>query len=178
MSTAKVEVLHFAFGQSWLGSFLIAKSVHGIRAVFFGEDRDCLLDDLQRRNSNAELVEDPTGLQEFIDYVNACSENRNESIELPIDLVGTPFQKSVWSELCRIPMGETITYQELAKRLGKESAFRAVANACGANPISVLIPCHRVIRGDGSLAGYRWGVERKELLLEKEAVQRKELALV
>jgi AraC family transcriptional regulator of adaptative response/methylated-DNA-[protein]-cysteine methyltransferase len=160
--------IKFAIGQCWLGAILVAATEVGICAILLGDDPQELLDDLERRFSNAELLGDDKKFNRTVAQVVGFLENPLRGLELPLDIRGTVFQQQVWSALQRIPPGKTTTYTEIARRLGKPTAVRAVAQACAANPLAVAIPCHRVVRRDGGLAGYRWGIERKRTLLEHE----------
>lgn len=168
MVSQSKEILQYAFGKTWLGPFILA--VHGtqLRALFLGDDHDQLMNELSARFPISELQDGTTIFQPLVSRIADYAKSLDCDLPCELDVVGTEFQKAVWSELLKIPRGETTTYSELSKRLGKEKSYRAVANACGANPISLLIPCHRVVRSDGSLSGYRWGIEKKAKLLEHE----------
>jgi AraC family transcriptional regulator of adaptative response/methylated-DNA-[protein]-cysteine methyltransferase len=134
-----------------------------------GDDPSFLINDLQDRFPRANLIGDKKGFEERIAKVIALIEQPGVGLDLPLDIRGTAFQRRVWKALQQIPLGSTATYSEIATIIGTPKAVRAVAQACGANALAVAIPCHRVIRNDGSLSGYRWGVERKQSLLEREA---------
>jgi AraC family transcriptional regulator of adaptative response/methylated-DNA-[protein]-cysteine methyltransferase len=164
-SNAKI---HFAIGQCSLGSILVASSERGVCAIFIGDDPELLLQDLQNRFPKATLLRGDAGYEATVAKVVSLVENPGTGFDLPLDLKGTLFQQRVWQALRNIPVGTTISYTELAKRVGNPKSVRAVAQACGANPVAIAIPCHRVVRNDGALSGYRWGVERKRALLEKE----------
>jgi AraC family transcriptional regulator of adaptative response/methylated-DNA-[protein]-cysteine methyltransferase len=157
--------VRFSVGQSTLGHVLVAETDEGVRAVLIGDSIADLQRDLRRRFPGAESAPARADLVEsVIDYI----EHPATADEPPLDIAGTPFQREVWRALREVPAGETTTYAELARRIGRPSAVRAVAGAVAANPVAVLVPCHRVIRSDGSLSGYRWGVERKRELLARE----------
>lgn len=168
----KDECLFYAFAHTPLGLTLMAASEKGICSVLFGDTQAELLEALRHEFPQAELQasqnQDSNALAEWIEALNQHLESAAPLPELPLDLRGTVFQRLVWRYLNRIPAGHTCSYKELAEAIGKPGASRAVGTACGANRIGVLIPCHRVLRGDGALGGYRWGVERKHKLLELE----------
>lgn len=164
------EVLHFAIAQCSLGAILVASSAKGVASILLGDDPEALVRDLQDRFSRAELVGADAGYEQMIAKVVGFVEAPNLGLDLPLDVRGTAFQQRVWQALRAIPAGQTVTYAEVARRIGSPRATRAVAGACAANRIAVAIPCHRVIRNDGSLSGYRWGVERKRKLLDMEGV--------
>lgn len=165
-----MNMLEIALGQSSLGQVLVAQSAKGICAILLGDSEQELLADLQERFANAEFKRQPTlpELQKVIAFI----EQPSSPLELAINMQGTEFQQRVWKALCTIPLGETRSYKSLATQLGKPDAVRALASACAANPIALAIPCHRVVRSDGGLSGYRWGVERKRELLKREAAYR------
>ncbi|MPT47159.1 MAG: bifunctional DNA-binding transcriptional regulator/O6-methylguanine-DNA methyltransferase Ada [Sphingobium sp.] len=163
------EVLRFAIGQCSLGAILVASSDKGVASILLGDEPDALVRDLQDRFPKAELIGGDADYELMVAKVVGFVEAPNIGLDLPLDVRGTAFQQRVWQALCAIPAGETATYAEVARRIGSPSATRAVAGACAANAIAVAIPCHRVIRHDGSLSGYRWGVERKRRLLAREA---------
>ena len=165
--------LMFAVGECWLGSILIAATQKGIAAVLMGDDAEALLRDLQDRFPKANLRGGDKSFDKLAAQVIAVVEGSQVSPKLPLDIQGTVFQHKVWSALKSIPAGETVNYAEIAKQIGDPKAVRAVASACGANPVAVLIPCHRVVRRDGVLSGYRWGLERKQALLDREALDQK-----
>jgi methylated-DNA-[protein]-cysteine S-methyltransferase/AraC family transcriptional regulator of adaptative response/methylated-DNA-[protein]-cysteine methyltransferase len=163
----------FAIGESTLGTVLVARSAVGVCAILIGGDADGLMLDLAGRFPATRLLRDETGLRQDLGSIIRFIGNPGEGIDLPLDMSrGTPFQRRVWDELRTIPLGATISYGALARRIGKPAAVRAVANACAANAIAMGIPCHRVVRNDGTLSGYRWGVERKRALLESEIAAR------
>jgi AraC family transcriptional regulator, regulatory protein of adaptative response / methylated-DNA-[protein]-cysteine methyltransferase len=162
------ELLH-ALGQCSLGAILVAASQEGIAAILMGDDPAELLRDLRDRFPKAKLVAGDRDFAELVSRVIAHVEAPDTSLDLPLDIRGTAFQHRVWMALRDIPVGTTATYAEIAQRIGAPKAVRAVAGACAANALAVAIPCHRVVRSDGSLSGYRWGVARKRALLKKEA---------
>ena len=158
----------FAIGQCSLGAILVARSEKGVCSIAFGDDPDALAQALQDRFPHAELVGDDADFERLVAQVVGFVEAPGIGLDLPLDVRGTAFQQRVWRALRDIPAGRTATYAEVAAAIGEPQAVRAVAGACGANTIAVAIPCHRVVRTDGSLSGYRWGVERKRALLERE----------
>lgn len=160
--------IRFAIGECSLGAILVAASEQGVCAILLGDDPDALLRDLQRRFSRANLVGADPAFEAWVAQVVGLVEAPQLGLALPLDIRGTAFQQRVWQALRRIPPGATASYSEIATAIGMPKAVRAVAQACGANPLAVAIPCHRVVRNDGALSGYRWGVERKRALLEKE----------
>jgi AraC family transcriptional regulator of adaptative response/methylated-DNA-[protein]-cysteine methyltransferase len=161
--------IFFAIGKASLGSILVAQSNKGVCSILIGDDPDKLVRDLQDQFPRANLIGDETGYQELVAKVIGSIENPGIGLDLPLDIRGTAFQQRVWKALQQIPAGSTASYAEIAKKIGMPKAVRAVAQACGANTLAVAIPCHRVIKNDGSLSGYRWGVDRKRVLLEREA---------
>jgi AraC family transcriptional regulator of adaptative response/methylated-DNA-[protein]-cysteine methyltransferase len=161
--------IRFAVGECSLGAILVAQSERGVCAILIGDDPDVLVRELQDRFPQAELIGGDPAFEKWIAKVVGFVEAPALGLDLPLDVRGTAFQQRVWRALRKIPSGKTVSYTELAKRIGSPKSVRAVAQACAANPLAVAIPCHRVVRSDGGLAGYRWGVERKRLLLEREA---------
>jgi len=161
--------IRFAVGQCSLGAILVAATEKGVCAITLGDDPDALVRDLQDRFPNAQLIGADKDFETFVAKAVGLVEAPAQGIDLPLDLRGTAFQQRVWQALRKIPAGKTTSYTELAKRIGQPGAVRAVAAACAANAIAVAIPCHRVVRLDGNLAGYRWGVARKRALLDREA---------
>jgi AraC family transcriptional regulator of adaptative response/methylated-DNA-[protein]-cysteine methyltransferase len=163
--------IRFAVGQCRLGAILVARSDHGVCAISLGDDPDALVRELQDRFPQAQLTGGDADFEKLVARVVGAVEAPGIGGDLPLDIRGTAFQRRVWEALRQIPPGETLTYTEVAERIGEPKAVRAVAGACAANTLAVLIPCHRVVRTDGSLSGYRWGVERKRQLLATESSQ-------
>lgn len=164
------NAIHFSIGECSLGSILVARSERGVCAISLGDEPEPLLRDLENRFPQAELIGGDKGFETLVAKVVEFVEAPRTGLDLPLDVRGTAFQQRVWRALQAIPVGKTVSYAEIAKRIGAPKAVRAVANACGANPIAVLIPCHRVVHKDGKVSGYRWGVERKRKLLKREKV--------
>lgn len=162
------ESIRFAVAQCSLGALLVAATAQGICCILLGDDPDVLVRDLQDRFPRALLVGAEPDFERTVAQVVAFVEAPRLGLDLPLDVRGTAFQQRVWQALRQIPPGQTVGYAELAARLGMPQGARAVAGACAANPIAVAIPCHRVVRIDGALSGYRWGVERKRALLDRE----------
>jgi len=160
--------IRFAIGQCNLGAILVAQSERGICAILLDDDPDSLIRDLQDRFPNAALIGGDAEFEDLVAKVVGFVEAPGLGLDLPLDLRGTAFQERVWQALRDIPAGETVSYTDIAERIGVPNAVRAVAGACAANKIAVAIPCHRVVRTDGALSGYRWGVERKRALLARE----------
>jgi AraC family transcriptional regulator of adaptative response/methylated-DNA-[protein]-cysteine methyltransferase len=163
------EKLRFAVGQCSLGAILVASSDKGVAAILIGDDPDALARDLQDRFPHAHLVGGDAAYEAKVARVVGFVEAPHVGLDLPLDIRGTAFQQRVWQALREIPTGKTASYADVAARIGSPKSMRAVAAACAANAIAVAIPCHRVIRQDGALSGYRWGVERKRALLLLEA---------
>jgi AraC family transcriptional regulator of adaptative response/methylated-DNA-[protein]-cysteine methyltransferase len=163
------STIRFAIGECALGSILVARSEKGVCAILLGDEPDALLRDLQDRFPRATLIGGDPGFEALVAQVVGFVEAPGIGLDLPLDLRGTAFQHRVWQALRDIPPGSTASYAEVAARIGQPGAARAVASACAANALAVAIPCHRVVRGDGSLSGYRWGVARKRALLAREA---------
>ena len=160
--------IRFAIGETSLGAILVAQSQRGICAILLGDDPDRLLRDLQDKFPRAQLIGGDRDFEKLIAQVVGLVEAPALGLNLPLDIRGTAFQERVWQALREIPAGATASYADIAERIGSPKAVRAVAQACGANAIAIAIPCHRVVRKDGDLAGYRWGVERKRELLKRE----------
>ncbi|WP_374607976.1 bifunctional DNA-binding transcriptional regulator/O6-methylguanine-DNA methyltransferase Ada [Thermomonas sp.] len=160
--------IEFAIGESSMGAILVARSQRGVCAISLGDDADLLLRELQDRFPRAELVGGDTGFERLVAQVVGMIEQPNLGIDLPLDVRGTAFQQRVWQALGQIPPGQTASYAQIAQRIGSPTSVRAVAQACASNTLAVAIPCHRVVRSDGALSGYRWGVERKRELLLRE----------
>lgn len=162
-------VIRFAVGQCSLGTILVAQSQRGICAILLGDDPDRLARDLQDQFPKADIIGCDGEFEQLVAQVVGFVEAPSLGLQLPLDVQGTAFQERVWRALREIPPGATVSYAEIAARIGSPKAVRAVAQACASNHIAVAIPCHRVVRRDGELAGYRWGVERKLELLRREA---------
>ena len=160
--------IRFAVAQSKLGAILVAESDRGICAISLGDDPAVLVRELEDRFPKARLLGDDPAFDARVARVVAMVEQPKRGLDLPLDIRGTAFQQRVWQALRAIPAGETRSYADLAERIGSPRAVRAVAGACAANTLAVAVPCHRIVRTDGALSGYRWGVERKRALLEAE----------
>ncbi len=160
--------IRFAVGDCSLGAFLVARSALGVCAILLGDDPEALVRDLQDRFPRADLMGGDDGFEREVAAVVGLIERPADGLSLPLDVRGTAFQQRVWRALQEIPSGATASYREIAERIGAPKAVRAVAQACGANALAIAIPCHRVVRLDGDLSGYRWGVERKRVLLDRE----------
>ena len=166
---AATETISYAIGESALGRILVARSATGVCAIMLGADADTLEADLADQFPEAKLHADETLAGADLAKVIRFVDMPGAGLDLALDPRGTPFQRRVWEALGTIPAGTTVTYTELARRIGEPLAVRAVASACAANRLALAIPCHRVIRNDGGLAGYRWGIERKRALITQEA---------
>lgn len=160
--------IHFAVGDCSLGAVLVGQTARGVCAILLGDDPEALVRDLQDRFPQAELVGNDASFEATVARVIGLLETPTAACDLPLDVRGTAFQQRVWKALQRIPVGTTATYADIARRIGAPQSARAVAQACTANALAVAIPCHRVVRTDGALSGYRWGVERKRTLLRRE----------
>jgi len=163
--------IRFAIGECTLGSILVAQSERGVCAIMLGDDPDALARDLQDQFPQANLIGGDAGFERLVARVVGLVEAPGIGLDLPLDVRGTAFQQRVWQALRDIPAGSTASYAEIAARIGAPRAVRAVARACATNPLALAIPCHRVVRSDGGLSGYRWGAERKQALLRREAAQ-------
>jgi AraC family transcriptional regulator of adaptative response/methylated-DNA-[protein]-cysteine methyltransferase len=163
------STIRFAVGQCSLGAILVACSERGVCAILLGDDPDALARELQDRFPRAALHGGEPGFEQWVAQVVGFVEAPALGLDLPLDVRGTAFQQRVWQALRAIPAGQTASYTDVAARIGAPKAVRAVAQACGANPLAVAIPCHRVVARDGALTGYRWGVERKRALLARES---------
>jgi AraC family transcriptional regulator of adaptative response/methylated-DNA-[protein]-cysteine methyltransferase len=161
--------IHYDVGSTTLGTVLVAASDQGICAILLGDSPERVRRELRERFPEAHLNCDPARLAAALPNVIQLVERPGGALDLPLDPAGTAFQQRVWRALKRIPAGATASYTEIARRIDAPKSCRAVAQACGANPLAVAIPCHRVVRSDGALSGYRWGVARKRALLEREA---------
>lgn len=160
--------IHFAVGECSLGSILVAKSARGVCAILLGDEPHELVHDLQDRFPRANLIGGDQDFEQLVAAVVGFVEAPSIGLNLPLDIRGTAFQQRVWKALREIPAGKTASYAEIAERIGAPKAVRAIAQACAGNTLAVAIPCHRVIRNNGEIGGYRWGVERKRKLLKKE----------
>lgn len=167
-SGANDIAVRYGFAESQYGLIVVAKTEIGICAVLFGETRQALEEDLSLRFPKAQLNLDEQGVQSQLQAVIQQLDEPDKQIDIPLDIRGTVFQEKVWKALCQIPCGQTASYAQIAKDINQPKAARAVAKACSANPLAVLVPCHRVVKGSGDLSGYRWGVDRKRALLDSE----------
>jgi AraC family transcriptional regulator of adaptative response/methylated-DNA-[protein]-cysteine methyltransferase len=163
--------IHFDIGSSTLGRVLVANNDKGVCAIFMADTDNELIAQLRDRFPQGELSPDARRLARTLPRVIEFIESPTGELDLPLDPTGTEFQRRVWRALRRIPAGATASYTDIARRIDAPKSIRAVAQACGANPIALAIPCHRVVRNDGALSGYRWGVTRKRALLEREAAR-------
>jgi AraC family transcriptional regulator of adaptative response/methylated-DNA-[protein]-cysteine methyltransferase len=161
--------IRFAVGDCSMGAILVAATDKGVCAILLGDDPETLVRDLQDRFPKARLIGGDAQFEQLVAKVVGFVEAPALGLDLPLDVRGTAFQRRVWQALRKIPAGSTASYSEIAERIGAPKAVRAVAQACASNPVAVAIPCHRVVRKDGGLSGYRWGVERKRALLERES---------
>jgi AraC family transcriptional regulator of adaptative response/methylated-DNA-[protein]-cysteine methyltransferase len=166
------EEIKFAVGQTFLGAILVASSKKGVAAILLGDDADKLVRELQDRFSKARLIGADREYEAMVARVIGFVEAPEIGLDLPLDVRGTAFQQRVWQALQDVPVGATVSYAEIAQRIGSPKAVRAVAGACAANKLAVAIPCHRVVRNDGTVSGYAWGVGRKRALLDREASQK------
>jgi AraC family transcriptional regulator of adaptative response/methylated-DNA-[protein]-cysteine methyltransferase len=166
------STIRFATARCSLGAILVAATEKGVCSILIGDDRDALVDDLKRRFASAQLDGADPDFGALVARAIAVVEGTQPAASLPLDIRGTAFQQRVWAQLAAIPSGTTRSYQEVANAIGEPAAVRAVARACAANSLAVAIPCHRVVRADGALSGYRWGVERKKKLLAREGRRR------
>jgi AraC family transcriptional regulator, regulatory protein of adaptative response / methylated-DNA-[protein]-cysteine methyltransferase len=170
------EEIRFAVGESSLGAILVASSKKGVVSIFIGDDPDELIRRLQDKFPKAQLIGGDSKYESLVARVVGFVEAPSLGLDLPLDVRGTAFQQRVWQTLRDIPTGQTVSYSEIARKIGTPKAVRAVAGACAANNIALAIPCHRVVRNDGSISGYAWGIERKRALIEREAVPLKKTA--
>lgn len=166
----KGEEIQFAVGQTTLGAILVGRSERGICAILLGDDPDALIRDLEGRFPRANLIAGDTSFETLVAKVAGLVETPRLGHDLPLDIRGTAFQQRVWQALRKVPAGSRASYREIAENLGMPRAVRAVAGACAANALAVAIPCHRVVRIDGGLSGYRWGIDRKRALLDRESL--------
>lgn len=162
------EEIRFAIAETSLGALLVAASEKGVCAILMGDNPEKLLQDLQDRFTRARLVGGDAKFEKLVAKVVGLVERPRKDLDLPLDIRGTAFQQRVWKALTTIPAGRTASYAQIARKIGKPSAVRAVAQACAANNLAIAIPCHRVVKTDGGLSGYRWGVARKQELLARE----------
>ena len=162
------ETIRYAWGESALGGVLVAATERGICAIMLGDDRAAVLDELRGQFRKAALVAGDADFDAWVARVVAYVDDPRIGLDLPLDIRGTAFQQRVWQALLAIPMGETRTYADVAEAIGKPTAVRAVASACASNPLSVAVPCHRVVHRGGAASGYRWGAARKRALLDRE----------
>ena len=168
--------IRFAVGECSLGAVLVAASERGVCAILFGEDPAALAEDVQNAFPNARLLGGDRSFEKWVAKVVGFVDAPRIGLDLPLDVRGTVFQRRVWKALQQIPIGSTASYSEVAQKIGAPQGARAVAQACAANRLAVAIPCHRVVRHDGGVSGYRWGVERKRALLERESATARPVA--
>jgi AraC family transcriptional regulator, regulatory protein of adaptative response / methylated-DNA-[protein]-cysteine methyltransferase len=160
--------INFTVADCYLGKMLVARTDKGVCSVTFGDTDEFLIEKLQAEFPNAEISENNSDLNEFVKEILQHLSGKNKLINLPLDLQATAFQMQVWELLRKIPFGETLSYKQVAEKIGNVKAVRAVARACATNRVAVVIPCHRVIGSNGSLSGYRWGIDRKQKLIDSE----------
>ena len=165
--------IHYTIVDSPLGRLLVGGTNRGISALYLGESDARLESALRKEYPRANIQRDRNGLESSVSKILDHLRGREPHLDLPTDVQATAFQRRVWEELRRIPYGKTKTYSEVARAIGQPTAIRAVARACATNPVSVVVPCHRVVREDGNLAGYRWGLDRKQALLQNEQIAQK-----
>jgi AraC family transcriptional regulator, regulatory protein of adaptative response / methylated-DNA-[protein]-cysteine methyltransferase len=165
------EEIRFAVGEASLGTILVASSRKGVACILLGDDPNQLVQELQNRFPRARLIGADTNYEAVVAHVIGFIEAPRIGLDLPLDVRGTAFQRRVWQALQGVPIGQTVSYTDIARQIGSPQAVRAVARACAANHLAVAIPCHRVVRNNGSLSGYAWGVERKQALLTREAAR-------
>lgn len=168
-SSRQTSTIDFAVGQCQFGTVLVAQDQKGICALFLGDGPEPLIQQLRDEFPQAQLSQTQQALEPLVNKAVSVIQEPQLGVELPLHIQGSDFQKKVWKALLRIPVGQTVSYSELAESIGSPKASRAVASACAANRLAVVIPCHRVRRRSGELSGYRWGVERKRELLDLEA---------
>lgn len=162
------EIIRYALRACPLGTLLVAATDKGVCAILMGDDKTALVEELKSRFPRAEIIGADESFEATVAEVVRLVEQPARGLDLPLDIRGTAFQQRVWQALREIPAGTTVSYTDVANRIGAPSAVRAVAGACAANPLGIVIPCHRVLRSDGALSGYRWGIERKRALLKRE----------
>ncbi|HEY0459149.1 MAG TPA: bifunctional DNA-binding transcriptional regulator/O6-methylguanine-DNA methyltransferase Ada [Pyrinomonadaceae bacterium] len=165
----KNMTINYTITDCDLGKLLVARTLKGVCAVAFGDDANTLRENLFGEYKNARITEDNANLKEFVEAILSNLEGTRKTLDLPLDLQATAFQMRVWNELRKIPYGETVSYTDVAEKLGNKNAVRAVATACASNRVALVVPCHRVVGKSGALSGYRWGVERKKAILERES---------
>ncbi|SDJ98346.1 MULTISPECIES: methylated-DNA--[protein]-cysteine S-methyltransferase [Bradyrhizobium] len=169
-NTTEPEILLFGYGETELGQIVVAETRRGVAALFLGEDRAKLFRDLEQAFPCTRLVLDQAALETTISRAISMIDTPRAAVELPLDLRGSPIEMAVWKALMSIPIGETRTYGQIAKNLPIAATAQEVGAACAANRIAVAVPCHRVVKADGSVAGYRWGVKRKLRLINREGI--------
>ncbi|HMS41217.1 MAG TPA: bifunctional DNA-binding transcriptional regulator/O6-methylguanine-DNA methyltransferase Ada [Pyrinomonadaceae bacterium] len=165
----KNMTINYTITNCDLGKLLVARTAKGVCAVTFGDDENTLKENLFSEYERAEIAENKANLKDYVKAILANLEGTNKTLDLPLDLQATAFQMRVWNELRKIPYGETVSYSDIAEKIGNKNSVRAVATACASNRVALVIPCHRVIGKSGDLSGYRWGIERKAKLLQKES---------
>lgn len=176
-ANAPSEEFRFALGESSLGTLLVASSAKGVVSILIGDNQDQLIRDLHRRFPKAQLVRGNQHEERLTKRVISFLDAPEHSLDLTLDIRGTPFQRRVWEALQQIPMGHTSTYTDIAKEIGAPKAIRAVGNACSINNLAIAVPCHRVLHNDGSFSGgYHWGVERQRTLIKREASARQHMS--
>jgi AraC family transcriptional regulator of adaptative response/methylated-DNA-[protein]-cysteine methyltransferase len=171
MAASSHHTIQYAFADSSLGAVAVARSSRGICAILLADHPRELLSELRQNFPAARLAEDAEGLAPTLTRIVRFVETPAAGLDLPLDVHGTEFQQRVWRALRKIPAGTTASYADIARRIDAPKSVRAVAQACGANTLALAIPCHRVVRSDGALSGYRWGVTRKRALLDREAAR-------
>lgn len=162
------EPIRYATTRTGVGRLLVASRGAGACWIAIGDTGEQLVEDLRREYPDTPLREDPAGMRTLIEAVAALAEGRGSAKDIPLEVSGTEFQRRVWDAVRGIPEGSTASYSDIARRIGRPTSMRAVAGACAANRLALAIPCHRVVGADGSITGYRWGVERKRDLLARE----------
>jgi AraC family transcriptional regulator, regulatory protein of adaptative response / methylated-DNA-[protein]-cysteine methyltransferase len=169
-NTTEPETLRFGYGDTTVGTIVVAESMRGVAALFIGDDRARLFRDLRAAFPEAEFVLDQTGLAQIIAKAIALVDAPHLGTDLTLDLRGSPVEMAIWNALRTVPAGETRTYGAVAQSLPVTATAQEVGAACAANRIAVAVPCHRVVKSDGSISGYRWGVQRKRRLINMEGV--------
>lgn len=167
----KNMTINYTITDCGLGKLLVARTAKGVCAVTFGDDEKTLKDNLFSEYERAEITENNANLKDYVKAILSNLQGANKSLDLPLDLQATAFQMRVWDILRKIPYGETASYSDVAEKIGNKNAVRAVATACASNRVALVIPCHRVVGKNGNLSGYRWGIERKKAILEREKVK-------